>query len=41
MPIIKTKNGYKFGSKGKVYKKRPDALKQMRAIKANQNKKRK
>ena len=41
MPIIKTKKGYKFGSKGKVYKKRSDALKQMRAIKANQNKKRK
>lgn len=32
MPIIKTKSGYKWGSKGKVYKSKAKALKQGRAI---------
>lgn len=44
MPIQKVmKNGkvvgYKWGEKGKVYKKKEDAEKQGRAIKASQNKK--
>jgi hypothetical protein len=36
MPVRKVKGGYQFGSKGKVYKKRSDAVKQGRAIKASQ-----
>ena len=39
MPVKTVKGGYKYGSKGKVYKKRSDAEKQGRAIKANQKKK--
>ena len=39
MPIHKVKGGYKYGSTGKVYKKREDALKQMRAIQVNKKKK--
>ena len=38
MPIHKVKGGYKYGTTGKVYKKREDALKQMRAIQANKRK---
>lgn len=41
MPIKKVKGGYKWGDSGKVYKKREDALKQGRAIKASENKKKK
>lgn len=41
MPIHKTKKGWKYGSTGKVYKKREDALKQMRAIQANKKRKKK
>ncbi len=41
MPIKKVKTGYKYGKTGKVYKKRSGALKQMRAIKSNQNRNRK
>lgn len=40
MPVRKVKGGYKYGSKGKVYKKRSDAERQGRAIEANRNKKR-
>ena len=36
MPIRKVKGGYKFGTKGKVYKKKSDAARQGRAIKASQ-----
>lgn len=37
MPIKKVKSGgYKFGNSGKVYPTRAGALRQMRAIKANQ-----
>lgn len=32
MPVRKVKGGYKWGSKGKVYKSRKKALKQGRAI---------
>ena len=32
MPIIKTKQGYKWGKTGKVYKSKKKALKQGRAI---------
>ncbi len=39
MPVKPVKGGYKWGTKGKVYKKRSDAEKQGRAIKANQKKK--
>ncbi len=39
MPIRKVKGGYKYGQHGKVYKRKSDALKQMRAIKASQAKK--
>jgi hypothetical protein len=39
MPIRKVKGGYKYGSKGKTYKKRSDAVKQARAIKASQARK--
>jgi len=37
MPIIKTKKGYKFGKKGKVYKQRSKAVTQGRAIKSSQS----
>lgn len=36
MPIKKAKGGYKWGSKGKVYKSKKKALRQGRAIKASQ-----
>jgi hypothetical protein len=35
-PVRKVKGGYKYGSKGKVYKSRAKAVKQGRAIKASQ-----
>lgn len=38
MPVKKVKSGYKYGSKGKVYKQRSKAVKQGKAIKANQAK---
>ena len=41
MPIIKTKNGYKWGKSGKVYKKKEDALKQGAAIEISKKKRRK
>ena len=37
MPVHKTKGGYKYGSKGKVYKSKAQAERQGRAIKASQN----
>lgn len=36
MPVHKTKGGYKYGSKGKVYKTKALAEKQGRAIRASQ-----
>lgn len=38
MPIKKVGNQYRFGTKGKLYPTRAGALRQMRAIKANQAK---
>ncbi len=39
MPVRKVKGGYKYGSKGKVYKTKAKAEIQGRAIKASQNRK--
>ena len=39
MPIRKVRGGYQYGQKGKVYKHKSGALRQMRAIKASQAKK--
>ena len=36
MPVRKVKGGWKYGSKGKVYKSRKKAVKQGKAIKASQ-----
>ncbi len=41
MPVRKVKGGYKYGSTGKVYKRKEDALKQGRAIEANRKRKKK
>ena len=41
MPVRKVKGGYKYGSKGKVYKKKSDAERQGRAIKASQARRKK
>lgn len=38
MPINKVKGGFKFGQKGKTFKKRSDAVKQAAAIKISQKK---
>lgn len=37
MPVRKVKGGYRYGSKGKVYKDKASAERQGRAIKASQN----
>lgn len=39
MPVRKVKGGYRYGSKGKVYKTRKAAERQGRAIKASQARK--
>lgn len=39
MPVNKVKGGYRYGTKGKIYKSKAKAERQGRAIKANQNKK--
>lgn len=36
MPVKKVKSGYKYGSKGKVYKQRSKAVKHGKAIKASE-----
>ena len=36
MPVRKVSGGYKYGTKGKVYKSREDAEKQGKAIRAAQ-----
>lgn len=38
MPVRKVKGGYKWGTKGKIYKSKSKALKQGRAIKIKQKK---
>ena len=41
MPVRKVKGGYRWGSTGKVYKSKAKAVRQGRAIKASQNRRRK
>ena len=41
MPVKKVKGGYKWGNKGKVYKSKKNALRQGRAIKASQARRKK
>lgn len=41
MPVEKVKGGFRWGKTGKVYKKRSDAARQGRAIKASQKKRKK
>jgi hypothetical protein len=41
MPVRKVKGGYKYGSKGKVYKSKAAAERQGRAIKASQHRRKK
>ena len=41
MPVKKVSGGYKYGTKGKVYKNKEDAEKQGRAIRASQSRRRK
>lgn len=41
MPVRKVKGGYRYGKTGKVYKSRAKAVKQGRAIKASQARRRK
>lgn len=41
MPIIRTKKGYKWGTTGKVYPTKKEAIRQARAIEASKNKRRK
>lgn len=36
MPVRKVKGGYRWGSSGKVYKRKSDAERQGRAVKASQ-----
>jgi hypothetical protein len=39
MPVRKVKGGYKYGTKGKVYKSKAKAQAQGRAIRASQSRK--
>ena len=39
MPVRKVKGGYRYGTKGKVYKSKAKAAKQGRAIRASQSRK--
>ena len=39
MPVRKVKGGYRYGTKGKVYKSKSKAEKQGKAIRASQRKK--
>ena len=41
MPVHKVKGGYKWGSKGKVYRRKGDAVKQGKAIQASRKKRKK
>lgn len=41
MPVHKVKGGYKYGTRGKVYKSKFKAIKQGQAIKISQLKRRK
>ena len=37
MPVRKVKGGYRYGSRGKIYKNKKDAERQGRAVRASQN----
>lgn len=41
MPVRKVKGGYKYGSTGKVYKSKKDAVKQGQAIEISKKKRKK
>lgn len=41
MPVRKVKGGYRYGTKGKVYKSKAKAVRQGRAIQANKRRRRK
>ena len=41
MPVRKVKGGYRYGTTGKIYKKRSDAVRQGRAIEISKRNKRK
>ena len=41
MPVKKVKGGYKYGSKGKVYKTKSEAARQGRAIEASKARRKK
>lgn len=41
MPVRKVSGGYKYGSTGKVYKRKSDAIKQGQAIEINKKKRKK
>lgn len=41
MPVRKVKGGYKYGTSGKVYKRKSDAAKQGMAIRASQARRKK
>ena len=41
MPVSKVKGGYRYGTTGKVYKKKSDAEKQGRTIRISQAKRKK
>lgn len=41
MPVRKVKGGYRYGTKGKVYKSKAKAARQGRAIQANKRRRRK
>ena len=41
MPVMKVSGGYRYGRSGKVYKKRADAERQGRAIRASQARRKK
>ena len=41
MPVRKVKGGYRWGTKGKIYKTKAEAAKQGRAIKASQARRKK
>lgn len=41
MPVRKVKGGYRYGTKGKIYKTKKQAERQGRAIKASQNRRKK
>ena len=41
MPVRKVKGGYRYGTKGKIYKEKEDAEKQGRAIRTSQKRRKK